>query len=160
MAKSLTASKKVMTNYLSELLTDTDLPEKPQSEVKKSLTKKKQHKPAKTTTALENKSLEKLLTNVSAEVSNEEKVPPQVTEKVIDEGRTELTPLSTQKSRSEPIKVKAKQKSYREGSFQAMFFDVAGLTIAVPLIELGGIHKVSKTTSLVGKPDWFKGVMV
>jgi len=41
-----------------------------------------------------------------------------------------------------------------------MFFEVAGLTIAVPLIELGGIHKVDKTNSLMGKPDWFKGVML
>jgi purine-binding chemotaxis protein CheW len=41
-----------------------------------------------------------------------------------------------------------------------MFFDVAGLIIAVPLIELGGIHKTDKTNSLMGKPDWFKGVML
>jgi len=41
-----------------------------------------------------------------------------------------------------------------------MFFDVAGLLIAVPLIELGGIHNAEKTTGLMGKPDWFKGVML
>ena len=41
-----------------------------------------------------------------------------------------------------------------------MFFDVAGLTIAVPLIELGGIHNDDKTTSLMGKPEWFTGVML
>ena len=52
------------------------------------------------------------------------------------------------------------QRSYRQGDFQAMFFDVAGLMIAVPLIELGGIHNNDKTTSLMGKPDWFKGVML
>ena len=57
------------------------------------------------------------------------------------------------------LKVKV-DKNYRKGRFQAMFFDVAGLMIAVPLIELGGIHNVDKTNSLVGKPDWFKGVML
>ena len=34
------------------------------------------------------------------------------------------------------------------------------MPIAVPLIQLGGIYKVDKTTSLMGKPDWFKGVML
>jgi purine-binding chemotaxis protein CheW len=41
-----------------------------------------------------------------------------------------------------------------------MYFDVAGLIIAVPLIELGGIHKVNKTNTILAKPDWFKGVML
>jgi purine-binding chemotaxis protein CheW len=41
-----------------------------------------------------------------------------------------------------------------------MFFEVAGLMIAVPLIELGGIHNTDKITPLMGKPDWFKGVML
>ena len=30
----------------------------------------------------------------------------------------------------------------------------------MPLIEVGGIHKVGNTTNLMGKPDWFKGVML
>lgn len=44
--------------------------------------------------------------------------------------------------------------------FQALFFDVAGLTLAVPLVELGGIHKISSISHIVGKPAWFKGVMI
>lgn len=44
--------------------------------------------------------------------------------------------------------------------FQALFFDVAGLVLAVPLQELGGIHNLEEVTSLFGKPDWFLGVMV
>lgn len=47
-----------------------------------------------------------------------------------------------------------------ESEFQALFFDVAGLTLAVPLTELGGIHKVAKIAPLFGKPNWFKGVML
>ncbi|WP_017444717.1 chemotaxis protein CheW [Gayadomonas joobiniege] len=47
-----------------------------------------------------------------------------------------------------------------ETAFQALFFEVAGLTLAVPLIELGGIHNLQPTSSLFGKPDWFKGVML
>ena len=45
-----------------------------------------------------------------------------------------------------------------EHSFQVLFFEVAGMTFAVPLTHLGGIYQVSKQTSLFGKPDWFSGV--
>lgn len=44
--------------------------------------------------------------------------------------------------------------------FQALFFDVAGLTMAVPLIDLGGIHQIEKIGPLFGKPSWFMGVML
>ncbi len=48
---------------------------------------------------------------------------------------------------------------YMEDDFQALFFKVAGLTLAVPLKSLGGIHQVGKISPLVGKPKWFKGIM-
>jgi purine-binding chemotaxis protein CheW len=51
-------------------------------------------------------------------------------------------------------------KDYRQGRFQALFFDVAGLKVAVPLKELGGIHQLGNVSSLIGKPNWFKGVML
>lgn len=47
-----------------------------------------------------------------------------------------------------------------ESAFQALFFEVAGLTLAVPLITLGGIHQLEKVSPIVGKPTWFKGVML
>ena len=43
--------------------------------------------------------------------------------------------------------------------FQALFFVVSGVTFAVPLTELGGIHQLTKLNSLIGKPDWFAGVL-
>ncbi|MFP2770578.1 chemotaxis protein CheW [Oceanisphaera sp. KMM 10153] len=46
-----------------------------------------------------------------------------------------------------------------ENSFQALFFEVAGMTFAVPLTHLGGIYQMSRLTSLFGKPDWFAGVL-
>ncbi|MEH8021264.1 MULTISPECIES: chemotaxis protein CheW [Rheinheimera] len=58
------------------------------------------------------------------------------------------------------VSVATEQKDYRQGKFQALFFDVAGLKIAVPLKELGGIHQLGKVNSLIGKPEWFKGVML
>ncbi len=61
----------------------------------------------------------------------------------------ESTDLSTEKTESFP-----------ESDFQVLFFDVAGLTVAVPLTELGGIHNIEKTNSIFGKPEWFMGVMM
>lgn len=43
--------------------------------------------------------------------------------------------------------------------FQALFFVVSGVTFAVPLTELGGIHQMGRLNTLIGKPDWFAGVM-
>ena len=37
---------------------------------------------------------------------------------------------------------------------------MAGLTLAVPLKALGGIHQLGEVTQLFGKPKWFKGVML
>ncbi|REL32626.1 chemotaxis protein CheW [Thalassotalea euphylliae] len=86
------------------------------------------------------------------------KVSAPASDKLVTETTSDSTAIATAKSQQQ-VPVKAK-KDYREGSFQAMFFDVAGLTIAVPLIELGGIHNVESINSLMGKPDWFKGVML
>jgi purine-binding chemotaxis protein CheW len=47
-----------------------------------------------------------------------------------------------------------------DAEFQALFFEVAGLTLAVPLTELGGIHQIDVINPLFGKPSWFKGVML
>lgn len=46
-----------------------------------------------------------------------------------------------------------------EKEFPALFFTVSGITFAVPLTDLGGIHQLQKVTPLFGKPEWFSGVM-
>lgn len=43
--------------------------------------------------------------------------------------------------------------------FQTLYFEVAGLTLAVPLRHLGGIYRIERINKLIGKPDWFMGVM-
>ena len=47
-----------------------------------------------------------------------------------------------------------------EQEFQVLYFNLAGLTLAIPLTELGGIHKLSKVAPLIGKPVWFEGIML
>jgi len=151
MSKSLTASKKVMQNYLSELLTDSDTKDELAPKAA-TIQAPEQALPVKLNE--DKKSLETLLKKVSEpEEFKVKEVFHEPTSSPI-----ESLQISTEKSRAKAIETE--KESYRQGDFQAMFFDVAGLTIAVPLIELGGIHKVDKTNSLMGKPDWFKGVML
>jgi len=175
MKKSLAASKDLMKNYLSELLTeDEELAIEP--EVKTKVKFKPKTDPVSTASLEKEQRLEKLLETVNVAKQESEKeaqsitsfksersVKPSAKQEVVEtvEVKTAIVPeveLVTRKSLATD-KVKT-EKSYRKGSFQAMFFDVAGLTIAVPLIELGGIHNTDKTNSLMGKPDWFKGVML
>lgn len=161
MTKSLAASKKVMQNYLSELLTED------QQEDNAPVLRVKEKSP---------QPLEKLLqkVDITERVADPREEPIHTVKSTVIKKQAEVTkslvkakvsekikldePLKTRKS-DQPLIVK-QAKDYRKGNFQAMFFDVAGLTIAVPLIELGGIHNSDKTTALVGKPEWFTGVML
>ena len=157
MANGLSASKDLMKNYLSELLTE----EVPETE--DDLNSVQVKEPA-------NKNLETLLNKVSVApvtisaplVSNKSlasSITDDITEPVYVESIAK--PVQTKQQQKTVIEtVKVKEASYRKGSFQAMFFDVAGLLVAVPLIELGGIHNVDKITALIAKPDWYKGVMI
>ena len=45
--------------------------------------------------------------------------------------------------------------------FECLLFDVAGLTLAVPLVCLGTIHSLEgqTLTPLFGQPDWFLGML-
>ena len=47
-----------------------------------------------------------------------------------------------------------------ENDFQVLFFRLSGITFAVPLTDLGGIHHLDDSiNTLIGKPAWFSGVM-
>ncbi|MCI2284593.1 chemotaxis protein CheW [Colwellia sp. MSW7] len=160
MSKPLSASKKVMTNYLSELLTDDPVIQEGSQDNLKNSTNTK---------LAETKRLEALLKNVSVDLKVKEDaistrkstieqrdVRKVSINTVVKENKPE--PLVTHKSTGAlPLK---DPKAYRKGGFQALFFNVGGLTVAVPLIELGGIYNIDKTTTLMGKPNWFKGVML
>ncbi len=161
MAKSLAASKKLMQNYLSELLTEEQQePEVPVIPVKEKLQQplEKLLQKIDITEKISDVKDEPIHTVKSAIGKDKPKVTKPIKKEVVKEALILDKPIQTRKS-DQPLIVK-QEKGYRKGSFQAMFFDVAGLTIAVPLIELGGIHNEEKTTSLMGKPDWFTGVML
>lgn len=50
--------------------------------------------------------------------------------------------------------------SWRNEPFEALLFDVGGLTLAVPLVLLGTIYALENPiTPLFGQPDWFLGIL-
>lgn len=136
----LQASQKVMKHYLSALLTD-DVVETPIQEAKK-------------------QQLNELLAPVSAPVQAPVIAKPTVVAPVI--APVVKAPVVVPAAPVVPA-VKATApvvKDYRKGRFQALFFTVAGLKVALPLKALGGIHKMMPISSLPGQPEWLKGVML
>ncbi|MGF1737338.1 chemotaxis protein CheW [Photobacterium satsumensis] len=51
------------------------------------------------------------------------------------------------------------QQVHQGNDFQALFFEVNGVTFAVPLTELGGIHQLGEMNRLLGRPAWYLGLM-
>src|SRR5690606_33142922 len=51
--------------------------------------------------------------------------------------------------------------NWAEEPFACLLFDVAGLTLAVPLVCLGTIYPLAgaELTPLFGQPDWFLGIL-
>lgn len=148
----LQASQKVMKHYLNALLTD-DVVETPIQQAKK-------------------QQLNELLAPVSAPVVAPAKttviakpavVAPVTAPVVKAPVVAPATPVIEQVKvvpAAPVIKAAPVVKDYRKGRFQALFFTVAGLKVALPLKALGGIHKIMPINSLPGQPEWLKGVML
>ncbi len=50
--------------------------------------------------------------------------------------------------------------AWAQRQFECLLFSVAGLTLAVPLVELGGVLTLKdKLTPLVDQPEWFLGLL-
>jgi len=60
-----------------------------------------------------------------------------------------------------PERVQQGRPEWAEGPFECLLFDVAGLTLAVPLVCLGSIYPLQgqELTPLFGQPDWFLGIL-
>jgi len=82
-------------------------------------------------------------------------------EKVVDT----VIPLRTVQAveqQVQPFKVSDDGRpEWAKEPFECLLFDVAGLTLAVPLICLGTIHSLEgrELTPLFGQPDWFLGIL-
>lgn len=168
MNKKVFANEDLMQDYFDGLLQEVQ-PEV-QLQAKPSVTKVEKKQPLAAKPALDpvrHDVLNKLLDQVSLQTEPVAKSKPIETAKPVDTTKSEVTikPVVTTKPQVAPeTKPESIQKnpafSVPESAFQALFFEVAGLTLAVPLADLGGIHTLEQTAPLFGKPDWFKGIML
>ncbi len=63
---------------------------------------------------------------------------------------------------SDPLEVPAQaHPGWGDEPFECLLFDVAGLTLAVPLVCLGSIYPLAgqELTPLFGQPSWFLGIL-
>ena len=74
---------------------------------------------------------------------------------VIEVERAPLPPLMV------PEPALSGRPEWAQEPFECLLFDVAGLTLAVPLVCLGSIYPLEgqELTPLFGQPDWFLGIL-
>jgi len=85
-------------------------------------------------------------------------IPPPVVEPVIEPEVVEAEQII---EAPEPELAPLGKPEWAESDFQAMMFKVAGLTLAVPLVELNGIVEcdLSEVTAMPGSADFYLGLM-
>lgn len=79
-----------------------------------------------------------------------------VSASIIEEQQVSALPVADAVSEPELDK-----SSWADSAFECLLFDVAGLTLAVPLTMLGSIYSFEpdQLTPLFGQPDWFIGIL-
>lgn len=97
------------------------------------------------------------------------KVLPTLTSTVVEVKQEQV---QEQKQKQEQIQEQLQQSpvvqeekearpEWSEQPFECLLFDVAGLTLAVPLVCLGSVHTLddSRITPIFAQPEWFVGIM-
>jgi purine-binding chemotaxis protein CheW len=162
----LLASHKVMRHYLNALLTEEQEPEVAVTAVKKQqlnqLLSTVSAEPVKVAVQTVTQVVHKVAAPVQPATAPAKPVAPPVAKPRVVPAPVVKAPVVAEVAKTPPPQPPAVEveKAYRQGKFQALFFEVAGLKVALPLKELGGIHKVLNINTLPGKPDWYKGVML
>ena len=110
--------------------------------------------------------LDALLQDAAAELVLAEAEPAPVTQAPAAEVAPSVTPqvepvTPAVSAQEPPARQPPKaQLAWREEPFEALLFNVGGLTLAVPLVSLGTIHALDgPITPLFGQPDWFLGLL-
>ncbi|CCQ09706.1 CheW domain protein [Pseudoalteromonas luteoviolacea B = ATCC 29581] len=181
MNKHLFANEQVMKHYLTSLLSEEEPSVLSESQAQQKKAQVAELSPvAKLLEQVRPEVIEQAIVEQSL-LHEEQIIKPQEIEKArpVADALLEETPIIALDETHETIKelenqqnstiIKEQQeehidvdtkRAYLEGEFQALFFEVAGLTLAVPLQALGGIHQLGEINQLFGKPKWFKGVMI
>ena len=164
MSKALAASNQLMKNYLSELLTDEEniSADQPLNSQVDNKTESSAQRLAVKNKVQANDDLEKLFRQATlTELANEASAQQQT---VAKKAKTIVEPEQIAKQekivkKSIENRVKSAKDKIKNEALQVIFFQVAGLTFAVPLIELGGIHQLKNVNDLVGQAPWLHGIM-
>ncbi|WP_428771661.1 chemotaxis protein CheW [Vibrio sp.] len=91
-----------------------------------------------------------------AEVAVAEVVEPA--ESLTEEVNTETESLTQPETQSSGADFSDWQNRIRNEDFQVLYFEVNSVTFAVPLDELGGIHRLTELNHLIGRPAWYLGL--
>lgn len=95
---------------------------------------------------------------VEPKIEEKVKVEPKPAVKVTSKEKQVETPAAGQPP--SPPGWKDGRPVWAQERFECLLFKVKGLTLAVPLVELGGIIKIEKQpTPLFGQPSWFIGML-
>ncbi len=151
------AKEEVMEEYLSSLLRDVEDPAEATARTAKLLEQATVEVPdvvpVVTPPVVEKPVVEKPRERVVAKVSTPD-------EQAIKDVKEQVAVVAQQQNTAPPNAPALPLEKRLDDKFQALFFEVAGLTLAVPLITLGGIHRLNKLGPLFGKPKWFMGIML
>jgi len=98
----------------------------------------------------------------SSSEDTEDKIAVENSDGKLSESKVTTNEIESELAVIEPkvLREKTGPLPWAESRFECLLFNVGGLKIAVPLIELGGIQKADKEsiTSMFGQPDWFIGI--
>ena len=91
-------------------------------------------------------------------------VPPALEPDVVEVQQTLVPPVvevHLPPSNTPPPVESDGRPSWAAEPFECLLFDVAGLTLAVPLVCLGSIYSLAghELTPLFGQPEWFLGIL-
>ena len=156
------AKEEVMEEYLSSLLRDVEDPAEATARTAKLLEQATVEvpdvAPVVTPPVVEKQVVEKTVAEKPRERVVAKVSPPD--EQVIKDVEEQVAVVAQQQNAAPPNAPVLPLEKRLDDKFQALFFEVAGLTLAVPLITLGGIHQLTKLGPLFGKPKWFMGIML
>ena len=155
------AKESVVEDYLADLLTEPADSDQVDTSVAKKLLEQaasslvKDMKTEENTVALSDDTNSELPQRVTKELE----VSDKNVDLMLSEHKEKFEEVDIESSEVH-VEASASLQDVLDERFQALFFEVAGLTLAVPLIELGGIHEIKKIAPIIGKPKWFMGVMI
>jgi purine-binding chemotaxis protein CheW len=86
---------------------------------------------------------------------------PAVGEQAVSRNEVPAQVVAEAVEPAKPVVDEQGRPDWADVPFECLLFDVAGLTLAVPLVSLGSIYPLEgqELTPLFGQPNWFLGIL-